>query len=230
MTLLSRRNLLGRVAPAAALAVAGAAAYEAGTSKPAPAEPTAPPKPFVPTTNVSARTRLQQQHLPNIPLLTHEGQAVRFYDDLVKDKIVTVNFFYTGCNDICPTVTANLAAVQAKLGDQVGRDIFMYSFTLNPEFDDVAVIRQYRDSFKAGPGWTFLTGKPDDLEHLRKAIGFRLPDPVKDQDKEQHIGNIRYGNEPLMLWAACPGMAHPAYITETLTWMIHPDTSRIQPA
>jgi protein SCO1/2 len=228
MTLLSRRNLLRGAAPTAALAVAGAtAAYETSSSTPAPA---AAPKPTFSATPISARIRLQQQHLPNIPLVTHEGVPVRLYDDLVKDKIVSLNFFYTGCTDICPTVTANLAATQALLGDQVGRDIFMYSFTLNPEWDDVSAVRHYRESFKAGPGWTFLTGKRDDIEKLRRAIGFRLPDPAQDQDKEQHIGNIRYGNEPRMLWAACPGMAHPSYIAETLTWMIRPDTSRIQPA
>ena len=225
MIILSRRNLFRRAAPAVALAaIGGTAAYKAMPSSDAPVTPD------FPATPISARTRLQQQHLPNISLVTHEGKSVRLYDDLVKDKVVTLNFFYTGCTDICPTVTANLAAAQVLLGDQVGRDIFMYSFTLNPEWDDVKAIRHYREAFKAGPGWTFLTGKPDDLEKLRKAIGFRLPDPAKDQDKEQHIGNIRYGNEPRMLWAACPGMAHPAYIAETLTWMIRPDTSRIQPA
>ena len=225
MTILSRRNLFGQALPAVALAaIGGTAAYRAMSS------PDASDAPSFPATPVSARTRLQQQHLPNISLVTHEGKSVRLYDDLVKDKVVTLNFFYTGCTDICPTVTANLAAAQVLLGDQVGRDIFMYSFTLNPDWDDVDAIRKYRESFKAGPGWTFLTGKRDDLEQLRKAIGFRLPDPAKDQDKEQHIGNIRYGNEPRMLWAACPGMAHPSYIAETLTWMIRPDTSRIQPA
>jgi protein SCO1/2 len=214
MSGLSRRKLIGGavVAPVAALAAIGAT------------------KAFIPAAPVSARERLQQQHLPNIPLVTHEGKPVRFYDDLVKDKIVTLNFFYAGCNDICPTVSANLAAVQDLLGDQVGSKLFMYSFTLNPELDDVDTIRNYREAFKAGPGWTFLTGKPEDLEKLRKAIGFQLPDPVQDQDKEQHIGNIRYGNEPLMLWAACPGMAHPSFIAETLSWMIRPDTNRVQPA
>jgi hypothetical protein len=68
------------------------------------------------------------------------------------------------------------------------------------------------------------------MEKLRKAIGFTYPDPKIDGDKTQHIGNIRYGNEPLMYWSACPGMAHVDFIVETLEWMIHPDSIRIQPA
>jgi protein SCO1/2 len=153
---------------------------------------------------------------------------VRFYDDLIKDKIVSLNFFFANCDEICPLVMANLAKVQKLLGSQVGRDIFMYSFTLKPEEDTLGVIRRHREIYHAGPGWTFLTGKPDDMEKLRKAIGFSYPEPAIDKDKTQHIGNIRYGNEPLMLWSACPGMAHAKWIAETLEWAIHPETNRVQ--
>jgi protein SCO1/2 len=177
---------------------------------------------FAPITQEDARKRIQEQHLPNLPMITHEGKRVLFYDDLVKDKVVTLNFFFTHCDELCPLVTANLAKVQKLLGDQVGRDIHMYSFTLKPEEDTVEAIRDYRQSFGAGPGWTFLTAKPQDMETLRRAIGFTYPDPAIDKDKTQHIGNVRYGNEPLMYWAACPGMAHAKFVAETLEWMIHP--------
>ncbi|HXB53830.1 MAG TPA: SCO family protein [Vicinamibacteria bacterium] len=183
---------------------------------------------FAAATAEYGRRRIQELHLPNVPLTTHEGQTVRFYDDLVKDKVVTLNFFYTRCDGICPTVSANLAKVQKLLGDQVGKEVFMYSFTLKPEEDTVDAIKRYRASFGARPGWTFLTGKPDDIESLRKAIGFSYPDPAIDKDKTQHIGNVRYGNEPLMLWGACPGMAHPPFVAESISWMVHPDTNRVQ--
>ena len=56
--------------------------------------------------------------LPNLPLITHEGKRVLFYDDLVKDKVVSLNFFYANCDEICPLVTANLAKVQKLLGNR----------------------------------------------------------------------------------------------------------------
>jgi protein SCO1 len=177
-----------------------------------------------------ARQRIQRLHLPNVPLLTHDGRQVRFYDDLVKDRIVTLNFFYTKCDEICPAVTANLARVQKLLGAAVGTRLFMYSFTLKPEQDDVPAIRAYRDMFRAGPGWTFLTGEPADLEKIRRGIGFQYPQPAIDRDKSQHIGNVRYGNEPLMLWAACPGLANAPYVAESVSWMLRPQTNRIQPS
>jgi protein SCO1/2 len=223
MNRLARRNFLGLAATATA-AVA--------TNVPRPAVAAAgdtAAATFAPETPASARSRIQQRHLPNIPLVTHEGKEVRFYDDLIKGKVVTLNFFYALCGDVCPAVTANLAEVQKLLGDQVGREVFMYSFTLKPEADDVLAIQNYRDNFGAGPGWTFLTGQPDDLEKLRRAIGFTNPNPVLDKDTTQHIGNVRYGNEPLMLWAACPGMAKPSFIAESISWAIRPDTNRVQP-
>lgn len=179
-------------------------------------------------TQESARRRLQQLHLPNLPLITQDGKRVLFYDDLVKDKVVSLNFFFAKCDEVCPLVMANLGKVQKILGDQVGRDIFMYSFTLKPEEDTVAVLKHQHEMYGARPGWTFLTAKPNDMETLRRAIGFTYPDPVIDKDKTQHIGNIRFGNEPLMYWSACPGMAHAQWVAETLEFMIHPERNRLQ--
>ena len=213
---MSRRKMLGLLgmAPFAGGVLEAAGTTRAGTSGL--------------TLSEQARMRIQVQHLPNVPLITHEGKNVRFYDDLVKNKIVSLNFFFANCDEVCPLVMANLSQVQKLLGKQVGRDIFMYSFTLKPEEDTLDVIRRHREMYHAGPGWTFLTAKPADMEKLRKAIGFTYPEPEIDKDKTQHIGNIRYGNEPLMLWSACPGMAHAKWIAESLEWAIRPETNRVQ--
>jgi protein SCO1/2 len=168
----------------------------------------------------SSRQRLRQRYFPNVKLQTQEGKEVRFYDDLIKGRIVTINFFYAKCEGICPTVTANLARAQKLLGDRVGREVFMYSISLKPEHDTPAVLKEYAAMFKAKPGWSFLTGNPDDIELLRRSLGFTNLDPRLDQDKSQHIGNVRYGNERLMLWGTCPGMARPEFLAKSISWMI----------
>src|SRR5712692_5666767 len=173
----------------------------------------------------AARARLRQRYFPDIKLRTQDNKRVRFYEDLIKDKIVTINFFYANCEGICPLVTANLVKVQKLLGKRVGRDIFMYSISLKPEDDTPAVLKEYEKMHGMGPGWKLLTGRPGDIELLRKSLGFTYPNKVIDQDKSQHIGNVRYGNEPLMLWAACPGMAHAKWIAESISWVIRPDRS-----
>jgi len=170
------------------------------------------------TPHLSGRERIQRQHLPNLPLRAHTGQHVRFYDDLVKDKKVIINFMYAKCEGICVPVTMNLARVQRLLGDRVGRDIFMYSITLKPAEDTVESLRDYAAQHRIGPGWMFLIGSPPDTEHLRRALGFTYADPVEDADTSNHIGMLRYGVEPLTRWAACPGMANPAHIVRSMLW------------
>lgn len=167
---------------------------------------------------LSGRERIRLHHLPNVPLVAHTGQRVRFYDDLVKDKKVIINFMYAKCEGICVPVTANLVRVQKLLGDRVGRDIFMYSITLKPAQDSADDLREYAEQHHVGPGWLFLTGTPPDIEHLRRALGFTYADPVEDADTSNHIGMVRFGVEPLTRWAACPGMANPEHIVRTILW------------
>ncbi len=166
-----------------------------------------------------SRERLRERYFPNVELTTHEGKKVRFYDDLIKDKIVTINFMYATCDGICPIITKNLAKVQQMFGDMVGRDIFMYSITLKPTLDTVEVLQEHARSMNAKPGWLFLTGKPEDIELIRRRQGFVDPDPEVDKDKSQHTGNVRFGNEPMQYWGACPGLGKPEAIIESLFWM-----------
>ena len=154
-----------------------------------------------PTGSIASRT------FPNVEVVSHEGKKYRFYEDLVKDRIVTINFFYAHCKEFCPPMTANLVKVQKELGERLGRDIFMLSLTLDPKNDTPEVLHDYAKSYGVKPGWVFLTGKPEDLELLRVKLGFRDSDPVVDKDRGQHIGVVRYGNDTLNRWSACPALA-----------------------
>lgn len=167
----------------------------------------------------ASREKIRVRNFPNVELITHEGKKVRFYDDLIKDKIVTINFMYATCDGICPTITRNLAKVQQMFGDMVGRDVFMYSITLKPTLDTVEVLQKHAQEMKVKPGWLFLTGKPEDIELIRRKQGFVDPDPELDKDKTNHIGNVRFGNEPMQTWAACPGLGKPEVIVESVLWM-----------
>lgn len=167
----------------------------------------------------ASRERLRNKFFPNVELTTHEGKKVKFYDDLIKDKIVTINFMYATCDGVCPGITRNLAKAQEMLGDMVGKDIFMYSITLKPTEDTPKVLEAHARALKVKPGWLFLTGKPEDIELIRFRQGFVDPDPKVDKDKDQHIGNVRFGNEPMQYWGACPGLGKPEIIVESLLWM-----------
>ena len=168
------------------------------------------------------RDAIRARYFPDVVLHTHEDKKVRLYQDLIKDKIVMINFMYARCNGVCPGITSNLVKVQRMLGDRVGRDIFMYSISLKPEEDSPKALREYARAHGVRPGWTFLTGHPKDIELLRGKLGARNPDPKLDADTSQHTGIIRYGNEPMRWWAACAGLSKPSWIIESLSWVDWP--------
>ena len=171
---------------------------------------------------ISSRERIRDRYFPNLVLTSHEGRQVRFYDDLVKDKIVIFNMFYAKCEGICSPVTRNLVRVQNLLGDRVGKDIFIYSFSLKPKEDTVPALAHYAEMHKVKPGWLFLTGSADDMELIRRKLGFVDPDPEVDKDTSNHIGVLKYGNEPLQRWGGCPGMQAPDAIAEAISWVDWP--------
>jgi protein SCO1 len=158
-------------------------------------------------------------YFPNSVIQTHEGRSVRFYDDLIHGKIVAINMMYADCSGICPAMTANLVKVQKRLGDRVGRDIFMYSITLTPEVDTPEKLKAYAEHNGVGPGWQFLTGRKADIELIRRKLGFVDPDPVLDRDKSTHTGMVRVGNEKYDQWAGCAALGPVDQIVESILWM-----------
>ena len=215
MKRMTRRGWLASVGAAGATAAGAVAAAHAQGKPAAGGKPSNEGKRYN-FQNLSPRELIQRRHLPNVELVTQDGARVHFYDDLVKGRRVVIQFMFTRCKDICPVITHHLAEVQGLLGGRVGRDIFFYSISLSPEEDTPKELRAFAKEHGAGPGWTFLTGKPEDILHLRRSLGFYLDDPKQDADRNNHSGMIVVGTEPLMRWAMCEGGAKPEWIATVI--------------
>ena len=155
--------------------------------------------------------------IPNIAVVDQHGRRLAFYDDLIRGRAVLLNFFFTSCSDTCPLVTQNLREVQDLLGPRMGTDIFMISVSLLPALETPAVLRDYAEQWEVRPGWSFLTGRPDDLEQLRRATGFANADPAYADERDSHLGMVRYGNDRLDRWSSTAGLGRPAWIAKTVT-------------
>jgi cytochrome oxidase Cu insertion factor (SCO1/SenC/PrrC family)/cytochrome c2 len=139
--------------------------------------------------------RWNADYLPNLPVVTQDGKTLKFYDDVIKGKIVLISFIYTNCPDICPLTTARIAQVEDELGDMVGRDIFFVSMTVDPERDTPEKLKEFATAFDVGPGWLFLTGKPEDI----RAINYKLGD--RGRRLSEHRNEIVLGNDTTGEWA-----------------------------
>lgn len=157
---------------------------------------------------------------PNVPLTTHEGKTVRFFDDLLKDKVVVINFIYTTCPDSCPLETARLVQVQQILGDRVGRDVFMYSISIDPERDTPEVLKEYAKNYQVGPGWLFLTGKEDDITRLRKKLGLYI-DEIQEDGSYDHNLSLIIGNQATGRWKKSSPFDNPYFLANQIGGWLH---------
>jgi protein SCO1/2 len=149
-------------------------------------------------------------YFPNVQLTTQDGKVVRFYDDLLKDKVVAIALIYTRCLDNCPLETARMAQVQRLLGDRVGKDIYFYSISIDPKHDTPEALKAYAKKFKVGPGWTFLTGKEADIELISKKLGlYSVPDP---SDRDGHMPSLLIGNVATGQWRKNSALDNPSFL------------------
>lgn len=150
----------------------------------------------------------ESARFPNTELITQDGKKVHFYDDLIKGKIVAVDFIYTSCGYACPLQTARLVQVQQKLGDRVGKDIFFYSISIDPEHDTPKVLKAYMKKYHVGPGWTFLTGNKQQIVLLEKKLGM-YTDPRINADG--HVPHLLIGNDATGQWMQGSALESPSF-------------------
>ena len=153
-------------------------------------------------------------YFPNVTLLTQDNQPVRFYDDMLKGKVVLISFMFTACNSLCPMTTAHLASVQEQLGERLGRDVFIISISVDPTNDTPAALKKYAESFQAKPGWYFLTGEKENVRMVRTRLG------INGEDKMQHTGMVILGNEATGQWRKIPAWRNPIEITNAVKTLI----------
>ncbi len=140
-----------------------------------------------------AATPRDASYFTNLPLIAHSGEEVRFYDELIEDRIVAISFIYTDCPDLCSLSTARLAQVYDWLGDKMGRDIFFYSISLTPETDTPEKLARFAEAFGVGDGWLFLTGQAEDIDTIRHRLGERSRS-LSEHRSDMVIGNDRTGH------------------------------------
>lgn len=111
--------------------------------------------------------------LPDVAVLDQEGRELKFYSDLVKGRLVVINFIYTSCRAVCPMAGRNFAQLQNALGERFGRDVFLISVSTDPAVDTPARLKSWARAVGArteGGGWRLLTGGPEQIASLLKVV------------------------------------------------------------
>lgn len=141
--------------------------------------------------------------IPDVPVVTQEGRRLNFYSDLVKGRVVAINFVFTSCTTICPPLAANFSKLQGLGGDRTGSDFALISISVDPVTDTPERLKTWGRRFNVKEGWTLVTGRKDDITKLLKALGgfsARI---------EDHTPIVLIGNEAAGAWTRAYGLAPP---------------------
>jgi protein SCO1/2 len=148
--------------------------------------------------------------IPDVPLVDQDGRAVRFHTDLVKGRVVAVNFIFTTCTTVCPPMGATFGKLRELLGEKAGKDVHLISVSVDPRTDTPERMKAWAAKFGAGPGWTLVTGEPDKVTALLKALGAYNGNPA------DHTPLVLVGNDAKGEWTRAYGLAPPAKLAELI--------------
>jgi cytochrome oxidase Cu insertion factor (SCO1/SenC/PrrC family) len=147
--------------------------------------------------------------IPDAQVLDQNGKQLNFYSDLVKDKIVAINFIFTTCTTICPPLTATFRRVQQDAATR-GVEVQLISISVDPTTDTPERLRDFAAKFKAGPNWAFVTGDKARIDSVLQALGAAV------SNKNDHPPMIIIGNDASNYWTRAYGLTSPVKLVDLL--------------
>ena len=125
-------------------------------------------------------------------LVDQDGRRVKFVSDVIGDRIVVMDFVYTTCTTVCPVLSAVFSQVQARLGDELGKDVALVSLGVDPIRDTPQRLKAYAAKYKAQPGWIWLTGPKTTMDDVLNGLGAYSPN-FEDHPSMVLVGDGRTG-------------------------------------
>jgi protein SCO1/2 len=107
---------------------------------------------------------------PSFTLIDQDGKP--FDSSALKGKVWVADFVFTTCTSLCPMMTQQMHDFQQKTaGSPTGSTVQMVSFSVDPEHDTPAALKDYAQTNKADLSrWHFLTGDKETLWKISNAM------------------------------------------------------------
>lgn len=167
-------------------------------------------EPIAAPVNQPANTQPELSRFPDVRLYDQNGNPINFYRDLIKGKTVAINFIFTTCTTACPALTATFRRVQQDMAASAIQ-AQLISVSVDPATDTPERLREFAAKFKAGPGWTFVTGETNQIESLLQALGLAVA------NKTEHTATILIGNDEINYWTRAYGLSSPAVLVKLIS-------------
>lgn len=162
-------------------------------------------------------TRDALAYFTDTVLLNQDGESVRFYSDVLKDRVVLINVIYTDCADACPLITRKINEVREALGDEFERRVHFISISSDPERDSPQALKTFAQENDAdAPNWTFLSGDKANVDFVLGRLGQLSETP------EGHSTLLIAGDVANKRWSKIRPDAPPVAVAERLKLLTIP--------
>lgn len=103
---------------------------------------------------------LVYQEIPAFSFVNQDGQAIT--NQTFRDKAYVVDFFFTSCPTICPTLAQQMLRIHDRFETEAG--LVLLSHTIDPKRDTVEKLAHYASNLGVSSDrWHFVTGEKSDL-------------------------------------------------------------------
>jgi len=144
--------------------------------------------------------------LHDLEMLDQDGRKIHFRSDVVGDRIVVIDSFFTTCGLICPILSAIFADLQEQLGDRLGKEVALVSISVDPNTDIPPRLKEFAGTWEAKPGWVFLTGQKGSVDRVLEGLG------LYSADFAAHPAAFLVGDGKSGQWTRFYGFASPEQI------------------
>lgn len=151
------------------------------------------------------------KYFTDTEVVDQNGKHLRFYSDVLKDRVVLINFIFTNCQDYCPMVTQKLIQTRSLMADSIKDDVWFVSVSVDPERDTPEAMKEFASKQGVDDSrWIFLTGDKKNLEFLVQRLG------QYTQDVEAHSTLMLAGNTRTRHWSRVMPMLKPPGIAQQM--------------
>ena len=170
-------------------------------------------RPLVREVDIAGAERIE---ITDLLLRDQDGRRVRFYSDLIKDKVVVLSFFYTTCTYVCTRQGTTFSNLQSLLGERLGKDVFLISVTTDPAKDTSSRLKTWGKRYDLQPGWTLVTG---DMAEMNKLL---IPFTGNPAGAGMHLPSTFIGNDKTGRWTSATGLFTPEDLLRAVDFVARP--------
>ena len=147
-----------------------------------------------------------QVKLHDRTLVDQDGRKVRFASDVLGNRFVVIDTFFTTCDQICPILSAIFMELQDRLGSRQGTEVVLVSLTVDPVTDIPPRLKEYAQFWNARPGWVFLGGEKQSVDQVLTGLG------LYSADFTAHPAMFLVGDPGRGTWTRFYGFVSPEQI------------------